>query len=653
MFKPTDRQQSLFTGARVLGAGSRARLEATWAQGFRASVLPVLLELEPRFADLYDADTGRGSWSVARKLGVLLLKEFLSLTDQASVDSLLYDLRWQHALALGLDDAYLSRRSLVDFRRRLVACDPEMARLREVFDRIGADALKSLGLSTADQRLDSTHITSNIQCGGRVSLFRRTLEHFGAWLAKRWPDKVVGLSPSLQTWWKTDRDGWFGAGTKEEQRAKLVEMSQWLAEIEQTFVDDTQVRRGEPFELVVRVLDEHCERTKPRARIEVGPGGSGTADAADAADGADAANATESDDPVMADETGLDARTDVTVDAEANAATTDTAVDGSAAPAPVKVLAKPAAVSPSLQSPHDPDAAYGHKGTGYHVQITETCHAGALEGPKLARIVTDFDVQPAHINDCGRAAEVLERLHARGLLPERLFADGGYASGAALLHAESLGVDLYTPVVRTRMPADTLGREAFDLDSDGTVRTCPAGHAPKRHTLRSSRIETTPTTHVYFHGATCRACPLMSRCAARPPNNGRKGDFHLELLDRLIARDLNFQRQQTPEWRTNYSIRSGIEATNSEMKRSHGLGKLSVRRLPRVRLAVTCKLIACNIKRWLRALQEAPAKPSRPLWPALPARDAISAAVARLTRHLARRALRYHPMHHRPALRAA
>jgi hypothetical protein len=59
-------------------------------------------------------DGGVGAWLAS---SALLLKEFLSLTDQASVDSLLYDLRWQHALALGLDDAYLSRRSLVDFRR--------------------------------------------------------------------------------------------------------------------------------------------------------------------------------------------------------------------------------------------------------------------------------------------------------------------------------------------------------------------------------------------------------------------------------------------------------------------------------------------------------------------------------------------------------
>ena len=50
-----------------------------------------------------------------------------------------------------------------------------------------------------------------------------------------------------------------------------------------------------------------------------------------------------------------------------------------------------------------------------------------------------------------------------------------------------------------------------------------------------------------------------------------------------------------------YKIRSGIEATNSELKRSHGLGKLRVRRAAKVCFAVACKVIACNIKRWARA----------------------------------------------------
>ena len=60
--------------------------------------------------------------------------------------------------------------------------------------------------------------------------------------------------------------------------------------------------------------------------------------------------------------------------------------------------------------------------------------------------------------------------------------------------------------------------------------------------------------------------------------------------------------QQTTEWKDRYKIRSGIEATNSELKRAHGIERLRVRRLAKVCFAVACKVIACNIKRWAKAL---------------------------------------------------
>jgi hypothetical protein len=85
------------------------------------------------------------------------------------------------------------------------------------------------------------------------------------------------------------------------------------------------------------------------------------------------------------------------------------------------------------------------------------------------------------------------------------------------------------------------------------------------------------------------------------PNNKKKGAYHVEDSPQLRRRDQRLTEQQRPEWKDRYRIRGGIEATNSELKRAHGLGRLRVRRGPRVRLAVAAKLTACNIKRWLRA----------------------------------------------------
>ena len=99
-------------------------------------------------------------------------------------------------------------------------------------------------------------------------------------------------------------------------------------------------------------------------------------------------------------------------------------------------------------------------------------------------------------------------------------------------------------------------------------------------------------------------------CPVRAPNHRTKGcqarntvgDFRLEITPEIRLRDHMYALQQTTAWKDRYKIRSGIEATNSELKRAHGIGRLRVRRIAKVCFAVACKVIACNIKRWAKAL---------------------------------------------------
>ena len=102
---------------------------------------------------------------------------------------------------------------------------------------------------------------------------------------------------------------------------------------------------------------------------------------------------------------------------------------------------------------------------------------------------------------------------------------------------------------------------------------------------------------------------MLDRCPVRAPNHRTKGcqardtvgDFRLEITPELRLRDQMYAFQQTTEWKDRYKIRAGIEATNSELKRAHGIGRLRVRRMAKVCFAVACKVIACNIKRWAKA----------------------------------------------------
>ncbi len=258
----------------------------------------------------------------------------------------------------------------------------------------------------------------------------------------------------------------------------------------------------------------------------------------------------------------------------------------------------------TLQSPYDPDASYGHKGSRYSVHITETCNnSGKTE------IITDYEVHGAARSDISKALSVVERLDSDGLKPETLFADGGYPSVPSALTITEQQIEFITPVNRSRLSDDTMGRNLFQFDSEGFATKCPMGHSPIDHRILSGNNTTRRSLHAIFDGDACRKCNVLDKCPVRAPNHRSRGckprdtvgDFRLEITPEIRLRDQMYSNQQTTEWKDRYKIRSGIEATNSELKRSHGLGKLRVRRAAKVCFAVACKVIACNIKRWAKA----------------------------------------------------
>ena len=81
----------------------------------------------------------------------------------------------------------------------------------------------------------------------------------------------------------------------------------------------------------------------------------------------------------------------------------------------------------------------------------------------------------------------------------------------------------------------------------------------------------------------------------------RAGDYVLKADLVKVNIERRRRAEATEEWRKRYAIRAGIEGTNSELKRAHGLGRLRVRGGRRVRLAVYLKTLACNFKRMVHA----------------------------------------------------
>ena len=554
MFKHTNRQLSLRSRLTSIPEGALTRLTSSWGERFRREVFPILLAEEAQFADLY-ATEGRPNWSVARLIGILILASFADLPDQDALDRLSFDLRWQHALDLDGTEAYLSRRSLVAFRTRLAEGDPEGRLLRRVFERLGEAQVTALSLSIKGQRLDSTHVISDIRTRGRLWLFSSTLVSFLVELRTFDAGRLQQLSTGLRAWFQAredeDHDVVLGAD-------KLA-LARWLVEVRDTFAVDEVVTALPGYQLVARLVREHvtlvpATSTPIPPTGEPSPGGTGAAG-----------------EPGSAEPTGTPGGSIIS-------------------------LHKPSTPSTSLQSPHDPDAGYGHKGVGYEVQLAETYGNG--DRPE---VILAVHVHPSGPPDCTQLEKVIIDLVERGVPPTDLQTDMAYNTVDNIEIALAHGINLAGPIPASHRRPDLIGRESWQaVPGTGVLVACPSGHAVINHVERKIGTQSRPFAIV--SGAACRACPMASRCIARPiqrslANDGR-GQWEVEESRALLFRDRRLREQETKEWKATYNMRAGIESTNAELKKRHGLGRLRVRRLSRVHIAVLSKVMACNLKRW-------------------------------------------------------
>ena len=548
MFRKTNPQRDLFSVEAGIPQGLKARLKGSWAEVFRNEVLPILMRSEENFSVLYGT-TGQPNFSVGRMLGICILQEQNRMTDQEALDAFGFDIRWQYALDVTGDEAYLSRRSLVEFRSRLVRIDPEMNLMQGVFNWIGQAAIDRIDISVKQQRLDSTLIQSNIHTRGMLSLFQDVICLF---LKSLDEGDYRRVPLEIREWYEKESNGWFGFG-EAERRVKSGQLARYMYELKECYSKNKKIKKTESYQLLLRLFNEQCEVVE-----EEGSGGS---------DG-DSGHGKEEEQKVI-----------------------------------IKVKRK--SKGETLQSAFDTDASYGHKGKGYSGHITETCNN---EGKP--EIITDCEVHGAVRSDMAKAPDVLDRLEEANLTPDELFADGGYPSVPSSYEIKKKGkVELVAPVNRGPLDDSVMGRDKFEFDEEGHVVSCPEGYAAINHKIHSNNSPER-TLHAIFDGDTCRKCSKLEICPVRAPNHRDKGtgpretvgNFRLEITPELRLRDNMFAEQQTLEWKERYKIRSGIEATMSELKRGHDMAKLRVRGLARVTFAVLCKVTACNVKRWARAV---------------------------------------------------
>ena len=261
MFRKKDPQSSLFEASNLVPEAKARRLQASWAETFRSRALSLIDE--ELFAPLYCDDNGRPNRPVQTIFGVLLLKEMFGLSDEEALEQLEFSLLWHHALALTPEEAHLPQKTLHNFRARLLAHDEGRAAFTKTTDGI----LEALGTKVNRQRLDSTHVISNIAVLSRLGLFCETIRHFLSTLEAEHPRLFAQVPQRLRKRYLKEDGGAtaYQDATSATGRRRLSVCARDLYRLCQ-LLKDTAAVGMEAFTLMQRVLQEQCNVIKKKQR---------------------------------------------------------------------------------------------------------------------------------------------------------------------------------------------------------------------------------------------------------------------------------------------------------------------------------------------------------------------------------------------------
>ena len=246
-----------------------------------------------------------------------------------------------------------------------------------------------------------------------------------------------------------------------------------------------------------------------------------------------------------------------------------------------------------IQNPSDPDATRdGKKGPGYQVQLVETCSE-----ENDVQLITGALAQTAVEHDSGAVEPILDQLGENDLTPDAMLADTVYGSDDNVQTCEDKGVELVSPTPGKK-PDDVDATNSDDFvvrESTGEVECCPRGETP----IESSRDEVTGQTLVVMDQRACDECPHRDDC---PVKRRRDGLYEYRFTDKQRRLDARRREEATEAFRQRYRKRSGIEATNSILKRKTGLGRVRVRGRPSVFHSILLKVAGWNLLQAARAL---------------------------------------------------
>lgn len=168
----TSQQMNLFDPLYQLTEREQKRLKNSWAEQFSRDIFPLINE--ERFSVLYSENpASRPNNPVNVTLGLLMLKEIFTQSDEESLDSLMFDVRYQYALhTSSFEEQPISKNSLSNFRTAVYRYNEEhgVDLIQEEVESHAKEFAKLLNIEGRTIRMDSLMISSSCRKLSRLEI---------------------------------------------------------------------------------------------------------------------------------------------------------------------------------------------------------------------------------------------------------------------------------------------------------------------------------------------------------------------------------------------------------------------------------------------------------------------------------------------------
>ena len=261
MIKVKDHQTEwIFDPWNHIGPKRQKMLDNSWAGVFKKYLLEKL-PIE-RVAGHFDSVMGRPTKELYTVIGALIMQQLHDLSDPDVTRAVAFNIDWHYALDITGDsdeNTYFCERTLRRYRKILI----EEGLDKILFETLTDTLIDKFGVNTSKQRLDSTHIRSNMRILNRIGIFLSTIQKF----LKRLRDingDMYALLPESEfgsRYLDKDTENLFSYVKPSGSSKTIHDMAKTIFHLVEFFRPYDAVRNMPEYCLLERVLNESCSVT--------------------------------------------------------------------------------------------------------------------------------------------------------------------------------------------------------------------------------------------------------------------------------------------------------------------------------------------------------------------------------------------------------